>query len=146
MWKISLTFHWRQICPFIFYLIMYVDQPFQLRSFQLLERHCKPSWDDRHLNSKWSFSFSLTQELSFMEQLISQHNASQQTGLCPETGLLASSLLLCSNSLFCSLLSSHYTGCCYYFIDRVAPDCIFTALPTYRCCAEFNCNASSSSW
>lgn len=56
-----------------------------------------------------------------MKRLISEHNASQDTGLCPETVLLASSLLLCSNPLFCFLLSVHYTGCCCYFIDRIHP-------------------------
>lgn len=110
VWKILLTFQWTQICLFLFNLILYIDEPFQLL-FQLLERHCKPSCDGRYLNSKWSV-------LSFMKCLTSQHNASQDTGLCPEIGLLASPLLLCSHSLSCYPLSSHYTGCFCDFIDK----------------------------
>lgn len=30
-------------------------------------------------------------------------------------------------------------------LTRVSPDCTFAALPTYSCCAEYNCNASDSS-
>lgn len=87
-----------------------------------------------------------------MELLISEHNASQDTGLCPETGRLASSLIVKQLPV---LLSAFRTlrviseRCCY-FIDRIHP-CnlhltIFTAFPADSCSAEFNCSISASSW